>query len=656
MLESYINASDPLKVYVPALNSGFAKITYQGLKNAVDYTLENFNKTSVQSAYNLYISYLDDTHVFKSDGQNGFKKALDVFSCLIAGYGQFDDNNEYIIYVTNFFYSELIQNFYGTQTVDTPNILPHVFFQSDLENTLNGRFNQRYKAELIEDPLLLATIFASRLFLKEQYKKWTSEQNAVVLGLKERDQLGIILNICNRDEVAKEYSKAIVGLIGQRYSTFMIDENANEEARKLSRQIMQFGEKIYGQIDFNKIKEVDQEELVQWAEDLKINADIMNATSTTNEARKRAILSDEPVNGIKYIVPEVQYADYILDDEEVAHTADEIAPADHEDILESHQKYARIHEPVESVRYLIDQETGERYFPEDFSLKDHTHNNEGFARVDELSSYDAQYILGEEITDTTIKGVLQQLTENKQLSSIEYINGLPYLSNKTTNKYYRLYVPEDFADINHVHPDLMSTNDIPIGAERFFDNITGNTYGMEDFAEKTHTVHYDNDGTEIYYLSKQDRARASFRLNGKDISYFALNGHDHNDRYYTKDQMNEKFRKKNNIQPADKYVSGFNIYIDNAGTNSDSIEPTQIRIGTKTLGPGESYTMPYESINFIHITVVGDIDGGGLPIQGDDEEIYYDENGIERKRRRIKLMNPTNAYLTYNYLVGYKMI
>ena len=546
----------------------------------------------------------------------------------------------------------MIQNFYGTQSQSSTEIKPYIY-ENVWENSHgDNRFGGGYNRKVIEDFFLLATLFASRVFIKEKHKEWSKD--IAVQGIEEHNAFKAIHNMAREDDLIKEYSKVIVGLLGQKYAMHMVMKDATNSALDLAEDIMKFGETIYGVVEFNKLSDVDVDQMNKWADDLALNMDIMNASSQSNEGRRNAVLKDEPLHGIKYIIPEVQYADYILDENEEPHPAEDIATVGHEDTLESHAKYIRTSEPVTNAQYLIDKDTGERYFPEDFASKDHNHDRQGYARIEDLADIDAEFLMGEKIEEAELKGILEQLTKTKELSSIEYVEGIPYLSNKVENSFFRLYTTDDFAEVGHNHDSvLMQETDTPIGAKKFYDNISGGTYGMDDFALKGHTVHYDEDGNEIQYLSKEDRAVASYRLGGKEIDEFALEGHDHDERYYRKEEMLEIFRDKQNVAEEDKYVSGLNIYHDNG--DKDSMVPTQIRIGTKTLGPGESYLLPYENIDFVHITVVGDVEGGGLPIQGDDEEVYYDENGIERKRRRIKVTNPTGAYLTYNYLVTFKM-
>lgn len=652
MLNQYINTTDPFKVYIPKMNSVATKLTYQAIKQAIQYILDNYNKGSIQGYLNTFLSHLPNEHPLNSPDGLSFKELLIEIKEVITGTKDYAQNTDKQTYVACFFFTELIQNFYGTQTLDNTGIAPYVY-ENMWENSLNvNRFGGSYRAELIEDFFLLATIFSARVFVKEHHKAWNKDID--VQGIGEYNALKAIYNMAKKDDLIKEYSKIIVGLLGQKYAMHMVMENRTAEAEELSNDIIRFGETIYGIVDFDKLNEVDIDQMSKWADDLALNMNIMNASSDSNEGKRNAILNDQPLNGIKYIVPEAQYADYILDENEEPHSADDIAVVGHEDILDSHSKYLRTTDPVKNVQYLIDKNTGERYFPDDFASTDHNHDRQGYARIEDLADIDAEFLLGEKVEEAELKGILEQLTNTKEQSSVEYVEGIPYLSDKVEGSFFRLYTTDDFAEIGHNHDSvLMQETDIPIGAKKFYDNISGGTYGMDDFALKGHKSHYDEDGNEIHYLSKEDRAVASYRLGGKEIDEFALEGHDHDERYYKKEEMVETFRDKRNVAEEDKYVSGLNIYHDNG--NKDSMVPTQIRIGTKTLGPGESYLLPYDNIDFVHITVVGDIEGGGLPIQGDDEEVYYDENGIERKRRRIKVTNPTGAYLSYNYLITFKM-
>lgn len=636
------------------MNSVATKLTYQGIKQAIDYTLANYNNGRVQGYLLTYMEPLPADHPLKSSDGLKFDELLRQLKEIITGADDYAQNSDELTFATSFFYAELMQGFYGLQTSTNTKILPYIYTNTTDPGSALNRFGSGYKQQLIEDFFLLATIFSVRVYMKEKFKQWKTERRAIVSDIEEYQLFDVVYNIAKEDALVKEYTKTLVGLLGQKYAMYMMDEEATPDAEKLFNTIYKFGELIYGTINIDKLQEADIDQMEEWADDLMLNINIINSSSNTVEGKRNAILEDKPLNGIKYIVPETQYADYILDENEEPHSAEDIATEGHEEVYESHKQYVRIDEAVENVLSLIDKDTGKKYFPEDFAAKDHNHDNEGYVKIEDLPNIEARYILGEKITDPELLGILTTLVSNKTKSSIEYVDGLPYLSDKTNNIFYRVYTTEDFATIGHNHDNVyMQQTDTPQGAERFYDNINGQTYGMEDFALKGHTEHYDEDGNPIEYLSKEDTAVASFRLDGKEIGEFALEGHNHDERYYRAGEMENTFRNKNNITEDQKYVSGLNVYHDN-GT-ADAIIPTQIRIGTKTLGPGESYLMPYDNIDFIHVTVVGDIEGGGLPIQGDDEEIYYDEHGIERKRRKIRISNPTNAYLTYNYLVTYKM-
>lgn len=104
MLNQYINTTDPFKVYIPKMNSIATKLTYQAVKQAIQYILDNYDKGSIQAHLTAFLAELSDDHPLNSSDNLSFKELLIEIKGIITGSEDYQRNTDKQTYTACFFF------------------------------------------------------------------------------------------------------------------------------------------------------------------------------------------------------------------------------------------------------------------------------------------------------------------------------------------------------------------------------------------------------------------------------------------------------------------------------------------------------------------------------------------------------------------------
>lgn len=249
-------------------------------------------------------------------------------------------------------------------------------------------------------------------------------------------------------------------------------------------------------------------------------------------------------------IPEVETADYLIDENGTVYAPSDFAPVDHE-----HSEYLRIDQPAANAEFLVDKD-GKVYTIADFAQTGHEHSEH--VRKDELK--DADYLWSPE----------------------------------------RLYTADDFAERIHTHDQYLGIGQPARAARAFLGELLSGI-------PLSPVIH---EHPEL--LRPDDIAIATYRLGGKTGNEFALEGHEHPE-YITQTQAAAIGERVDEPLNPSKGAKGVYAVLDEPGTAADQLKAVHFVFGNLSFS-GVSNVIYAPNIVYAHCTLVGPSSNVAQPV------------------------------------------